>query len=86
MKVLLTFRESSPSSKLLQEQGPIIWWTNTCPWHGENTTLQLHRSTMLGACLFSFTVLFIAGAKPSPVGKVMTLLPRGPRTYRHVHN
>jgi hypothetical protein len=51
MGVLPTFRESSPSSKLLQEQGPIIWWTNTCPWHGGNTTLQLHCSTMLGACL-----------------------------------
>jgi hypothetical protein len=51
MGVLPTFRESSPSSKLLQEQDPIIWWTNTCPWHGGNTTLQLHCSTMLSACL-----------------------------------
>jgi hypothetical protein len=51
MKVLPTFRESSPRFKLLQEQDPTIWWTNTCPWHGGNTTLQLHCSTMLGACL-----------------------------------
>jgi hypothetical protein len=48
--VLPTFRESSPSSKLLQAQDSTIWWTNTCPWHGGNTTLQLHSSTMLGAC------------------------------------
>jgi hypothetical protein len=51
MGVLPTFRESSPSSKLLQEQDPTIWWTNTCPWHGGNTTMQLHSSTRLDACL-----------------------------------
>jgi hypothetical protein len=51
MGLLPTFRESSPSSKPLQAQDSTIWWTNTCPWHGGNTTLQLHSSTMLGACL-----------------------------------
>jgi hypothetical protein len=49
--VLPTFRESSPSSKLLQAQHSTIWWTDTCPWHGGITTLQLHSSTMLGSCL-----------------------------------
>jgi hypothetical protein len=50
MGVLPTFRESSPSSKLLQAQQSTIWWTNTCPWHGFKTTLRLHSSTMLSAC------------------------------------
>jgi hypothetical protein len=49
--VLPTFCESSPSSKPLQTQHSTIWWANTCPWHGGITTLQLHSSTMLGACL-----------------------------------
>jgi hypothetical protein len=49
--VLPTFCESSPSSKLLQAQQSTIWWTNTCPWHGGITTMRLHSSTMLGACL-----------------------------------
>jgi hypothetical protein len=52
--VLPTFCESSPSSKLLQVQHSTIWWTNTCPWHGGITTLQLHISTTLGACLLQF--------------------------------
>jgi hypothetical protein len=51
MEVLLKFREISPSSKSLQAQDSTIWWTNTCPCHGGNTTLQLHSSTMLGASL-----------------------------------
>jgi hypothetical protein len=51
MGVLPTFRESYPSSKLLQAQDSTIWWTKTCPWHGRITTLQLHSSTMLGDCL-----------------------------------
>jgi hypothetical protein len=49
--VLPTFLESYPSSKLLQVQHSTIWWTNTCPWHGGITTLHLHSSTMLSACL-----------------------------------
>jgi hypothetical protein len=49
--VLPTFRESSPSSKPLQVHQSTIWWTNTCPWHDRITTLRLHSSTMLGACL-----------------------------------
>jgi hypothetical protein len=49
--VLPTFCESSPSTMLLQTQHSTIWWPNTCPWHGGITTLQLHSSTMLGACL-----------------------------------
>jgi hypothetical protein len=51
MGVLPTSRESSPSSKLLQAQQSTFWWTNASPWHGEITTLRLHSSTMLGACL-----------------------------------
>jgi hypothetical protein len=51
MELLPTFRESSPSSKFLQAQDSTIWWTNTCQWHGGNTTLQLHSSTMLRARL-----------------------------------
>jgi hypothetical protein len=35
---------------------------------------------------FSFTVLFIAGAKPWAVGEVMTLSPHGPGTCKHVHD
>jgi hypothetical protein len=63
MEVLPTFRESYPSSMFLQAKDPTIWWMNTCPWHGRNTTLQLHSSTMLGACLLQLQVLFIAGAE-----------------------
>jgi hypothetical protein len=51
MGVLPTFRESSPGSKLLQEQDSTIWLTKTCPCHDKMTTLQPHSSTMLGACL-----------------------------------
>jgi hypothetical protein len=40
--VLPTFRESSPSSKLLQTQHSTIWWMNTCPQHSGITTLLLH--------------------------------------------
>jgi hypothetical protein len=50
MEMLPALRKSSPSSKLLQAQDFTIWWTNTCPWHGFATILQLHSSTMLGAC------------------------------------
>jgi hypothetical protein len=39
------------SSKLLQTQHPTIWWTVACPWHGQNSNMQLHSSAMLGACL-----------------------------------
>jgi hypothetical protein len=51
MGVLPTFRESYPSSKLLQAQDSTIWWTKTCPWHDKMTTLQPHSSTMLSTCL-----------------------------------
>jgi hypothetical protein len=51
MGVLPTFRESSPSSKLLQAHQFAIWWTDACPWHGLETTRRLHSSTILGACL-----------------------------------
>jgi hypothetical protein len=53
MEMLLTLRENSPSSKHLHEQSSIIWWTNTCPWHGGFTTLQPHGSVVLGACPLS---------------------------------
>jgi hypothetical protein len=49
--VLTTFHESSPRSKPLQALQSTMWWTNTCPWNGFTTTLRLHSSTMLGACL-----------------------------------
>jgi hypothetical protein len=49
--VMPTFRESSPSSKLLQAQQSTFWWTNTRPQHGGIATLRLHRATLLGACL-----------------------------------
>jgi hypothetical protein len=52
--MLPTLRENSLSSKHLQIQELAIWWTNTCPWRGGNPTLQLHSSTMLGACLLQF--------------------------------
>jgi hypothetical protein len=46
-----TFRKSSYSSKPLQTFHPTIWWTDTCPRHDLSTTMRLHSSTMLGACL-----------------------------------
>jgi hypothetical protein len=49
--VLPTLCKSSSSPKLLQTQHSKIWWMDTCPWHGLNTILRLHSSTMLGACL-----------------------------------
>jgi hypothetical protein len=77
MEMLPIFRESSPSSKHLQEQSSTIWWTNTCPWRGGNTTLRFHSSTELRACLLQTqSVLFIAKAAPRSAGDVMTLLPR----------
>jgi hypothetical protein len=77
VKVLPPFRENSPSSKHLQEQKPTIWWTNTCPWHGRNTTLWPHSSMALGACPPSSSkVLLIANTTPRVVGEVMTLSPR----------
>jgi hypothetical protein len=39
MEMLPALRESSPSSKFLQIQDSIIWWTNTCPWRGGTTIL-----------------------------------------------
>jgi hypothetical protein len=50
MEMLPTLRENSPSSKHLREQSSTIWWTNTCPRHGENITLRHHSSMALGAC------------------------------------
>jgi hypothetical protein len=77
MKVLPPFRVNAPSSKHLQEQSSTIWWTNTCLWHGGNTTLQLHSQLCFGACfLQSQKVLFIAEAALWAVGEVMTLSPR----------
>jgi hypothetical protein len=70
MEMLPTLRENSPSSKHLQEQSPTIWWTNTCPWHSENITLQLYSSTVLGACFPQVqSVLFIAKAAPRATGE-----------------
>jgi hypothetical protein len=77
MEMLPTFRESSPSSKHLQVQNPIIWWTNTCPWHGGNVTLQLHSSIVFRCLPPSIAkVLFIAKAAPRATSEVMTLSPR----------
>jgi hypothetical protein len=44
-------RENSPSFKYLQGHSSTLRWTIACPWHGLTTTLRLHSSTMLGACL-----------------------------------
>jgi hypothetical protein len=77
VKVLLPFRENFPSSKHLKEQMSTIWWTNTCPWHGGNTTLRLHSSTVFRCLPTSITkVLFISKAAPRAAGEVMTLSPR----------
>jgi hypothetical protein len=51
MEMLPALRENSPSFKYLQEHNSTLWWTVACPWHGLTTTLRLHSSTMLGACL-----------------------------------
>jgi hypothetical protein len=76
VKVFLPFREESPSSKHLQEQSSTIWWANTCPWHGGNTTLRLHSSTVFRCLPPSVTkVLFIAKDAPWAAGEVMTLSP-----------
>jgi hypothetical protein len=76
MEMLPTLRESSPISKLLQVQDFTIWWTNTCPWHDRNATLQLHSSTMLRCLPPSVSkVLFIAKAAPRAAGEVMTVSP-----------
>jgi hypothetical protein len=77
MKMLPTFRESSPSSKHLQEQSSTIWWTNTCPWHGGNSTLWLHSSIALRASpLQPQKVLFIVKVVLQVASEVMTLSPR----------
>jgi hypothetical protein len=47
MEMLPSLHESSPSSKLLQVQDFIIWWTNTYPWHDRSATLRLHSSTIV---------------------------------------
>jgi hypothetical protein len=86
MGVLPTLRKSSPSSKFLQTQDSTIWWTNTCPWHGGNTILQLHSSKCSVLASFSFKVLFIAGAEPWAARGVMTLSPRDLGTCRHAHD
>jgi hypothetical protein len=77
MEMLPTLCENSPSSKHLQEQSSTIWWTNTCPWNGENITLRHHSSMALGACPPSASkVLFIADAAPRAAAEVLTLLTR----------
>jgi hypothetical protein len=78
--MLPALRENSPSFKYLQEHNSTFWWTVACPWHGLTTTLWLHSSTMLGACLPNLTVLFIADAAPRAAGEVMTLSPRDEET------
>jgi hypothetical protein len=51
IEMLHALRENSPSFKNLQEHNSTFRWTVACPWHGRRTTLRLHISTMLGACL-----------------------------------
>jgi hypothetical protein len=51
IEMLPALRENSPSFKHLQEHNSTFWWTAACPWHGRRTTLGLHSSTMLDACL-----------------------------------
>jgi hypothetical protein len=74
--VLPPFCENSSSSKHLQEQSSTIWWTNTCPWHGGNTTLRL-PSSIVFRCLPPLVTkaLFIAKVGPRAAGIVMTLSP-----------
>jgi hypothetical protein len=57
----------------------------TCPWHVGLLlcTFIAQQCSMLASS--SLTVLFIARAGPCEAGEVMTLSPRGPGTYRHVH-
>jgi hypothetical protein len=86
MGVLPTFRESSPSSKLLQAQDSTIWWPNACPWHVGTLLYSFIAQQCSVLASFSFTMLFIAGAEPWEVGEVMTLSPRGSGTCRHVHD
>jgi hypothetical protein len=76
--VLPTFRESSPSSKLLQFC--ILRSGGQTNAHGMAS--QLPCGFIAQQCLvlasFSLTVLFIAKAGPWAAGEVMTLPPRGP--------
>jgi hypothetical protein len=51
MEMFPALSKNSPSFKYLQEHSSTFWWTVACPWHGLTTTLRLHSSTMLGACL-----------------------------------
>jgi hypothetical protein len=63
MEMLPALRESSPSSKFLQVQDSTIWWTNNA--HGMVGLLfcSLIAQQCSVLATFSFTVLFIAGAK-----------------------
>jgi hypothetical protein len=71
MGVLPTFRESSPSSKLLQART-----------HAHGMVGFLLRGFIAQQCLvlasFRLMVLFIAKAGPWAADEVMTLSPRGP--------
>jgi hypothetical protein len=83
MEMLPTLRENSPSSKHLQEQSSTIWWTNTCPWHGENITLRHHSSMAFRACPPPFSLKGAIYSRRRALGssQVMTLSPRDNGTY-----
>jgi hypothetical protein len=44
-------RKNSSSSNPLKTLDLMLWWMDTCPWHGQISTLRLRSSAMLGACL-----------------------------------
>jgi hypothetical protein len=84
--VFPTFRENSPSSKLLQTQHSTICGRT----HAHGMVGLLLYSFIAQQCsvlaFFNLTVLFIARVKPWVVGEVMTLSPRGPGTCIHVYD
>jgi hypothetical protein len=78
--MLPALRENSPSFKYLQEHNSTFWWMVACPWHGLTTTLQLHSSTMLGACLLQSHGAIYSQSRAA--GEAMTLSPRDTGTCK----
>jgi hypothetical protein len=75
--MLPTFRESSPSSKIL---------TSERLYNLVDEHMPIACSTMLSDCHLQLHVLFIAGAVPWAAGGVMTLSPRDRGTCSHELN
>jgi hypothetical protein len=76
IEMLPALRDNSPSFKHLQEHNSTFWWTVACPWHGQRTTLRLHSSTMLGACLLQLHGAIYSRRRASGSWELMTLSPR----------